>query len=439
MDRVFQEQKGRNLEMYVDDLMIKSRKVDSHIQDLEETFGTLQRYKMRLNLLKCVFGASKGKFLDHLLTPVGVEPNPNKVKEIMELRSPQNTKEAQTMTEFLADYVVEVAEAEPTRPILWKVMVDGASGKNSLGVRVILESPRGTRIEQMVVVHFSITNNQAEYEAVIAGLRLARELGVHDVEVLTDSMVVASQINGEFEAREPTLQLYLAKVKGVIGMFQTFSIRHVSREENEQDDQLAKHGPLPQSNGQRRFLLVMIDYFSKWLEVKALAKGISQVIRNFVWGEIICRHGLPWAIVTDNEPQFASAEFINFYGQLGIDLRFASVQHSRSNEQVEVANKIIINLLKKKVENLKDSWVEQLPSVLWAFITTPNTATGETPFKLSHEYEVRLPIEFEVRTPRVVEVEAGREEWKAKNKEELRLSLDMVEELREAIRQEEVK
>ncbi|KAK8936229.1 hypothetical protein KSP39_PZI012928 [Platanthera zijinensis] len=156
---------------------------------------------------------------------------------------PRLSIKAQAMTDFLADYVIEVAEGELTRPVPWKVMVDGASGRHSLGAGVILESPQGTRIEQTVVINFPITNNQAEYEAVIAGLRLARELGVNDVEVLTDSMVVASQINGEFEAREPTLQLYLAKVKGVIGTFQTFSIRHVSMEESEHVDKLAKHGP----------------------------------------------------------------------------------------------------------------------------------------------------------------------------------------------------
>ncbi|KAK8948470.1 hypothetical protein KSP39_PZI005589 [Platanthera zijinensis] len=581
MDRVFREQKGRNLEVYVDDLMVKSLDVDSHIQDLEETFATLRKFKMRLNPLKCVFGASRGKFLGHLLTPAGVEPNPDK------------------------SYVVEVAEERLTRPLPWKVRVDGASGKHSLGIGVILESPQGIKIEQTVVVHFPITNNQAEYEAVIAGLRLARDLGVHDVEVLTDSMVVASQVKGEFEAREPTLQLYLMKVRGVIGTFQTFSIKHVPRGENEPVDQLAKHGPrmggtitdlfrpsieegelmeveqhpswmdpfvtflstgeypegmdrrglkhkaayyllsegqlyrktlsgmlarcvaerevhkileevhsgecgshsgsrtlegrivrqgyfwptlgqdaaefakkchkcqlyaplqlqpaqrlrsimapwpfaiwgldlvgsFPQASGQRRFLLVMVDYFSKWMEVKALAKVTSQVVRNFIWGEIICRHGLPQAIVTDNGPQFASTEFIRFCEQLGIDLRFASVHHPRSNGQVEAANKIIVNLLKKKVENLRGSWVEQLPSVLWALRTTPNTATGETPFKLSHGCEAVLPIEFEVQTPRVVEAGAGREEWRSENEEELRLSLDMVEELRDlsVVRQEEAK
>ncbi|KAK8955111.1 hypothetical protein KSP39_PZI001886 [Platanthera zijinensis] len=189
-------------------------------------------------------------------------------------------------------------------------------------------------------------------------------------------------------------------------------------------------GPFPQASGQRRFLLVMIDYFSKWMEVKACTKG-----------DIICRHGLPQAIITNNGPQFASAEFINFCEQLGIDLRFASVHHPRSNGQVEAANKIIVNLLKKKVENLKGNWVEQLLSVLWALRTTPNTPTRETPFKLSHGCEAVLLIKFEIRMPWVVEAGEGREEWRAENEEELRLSLDMVEELRDlsAIRQEEVK
>ncbi|KAK8955112.1 hypothetical protein KSP39_PZI001887 [Platanthera zijinensis] len=78
------------------------------------------------------------------------------------------------MADFLTDYVVEVAEAELPHPVPWKVMVDDALGRHSLGVGVILESPQGTRIEQTIVVHFPITNNQAEYEAVIAGLHLAK-------------------------------------------------------------------------------------------------------------------------------------------------------------------------------------------------------------------------------------------------------------------------
>ncbi|KAK8951440.1 hypothetical protein KSP39_PZI003040 [Platanthera zijinensis] len=713
MNRVFREQKVRNLEVYVDDLMIKSRDLESHILDLEETFKTIRKYKMRLNPLECVFGASRRKFLGHLLTPSRVEPNPDKVRAILELESPKGAKEVQHLTgtwavssvlvreegkkqfpiyyvsrvlkkaelkypileklafaliisarklrpyfqahsiqvvtdhplcrilegvehsrrlakwsielsefnldfvprvaikahvisDFLADYVVEVEETEAPLVVAWEMLVDGASGRSSFGGGVILMSPKGTRIEQALKIHFALTNNQAEYEAIIAGLRLARELGIQDVRVSTDSMVVAGHINGEFEVREPTLQLYLVKAKGINVQFRSFSIRHVQREENTRADLLAKHGPqaggtmmelfrpsieegelmeidqegswmdpfvtfltsgrlpegdlerkrvrytsayyllkegilyrktmsgllarcvsekeasrvleevhsgecgshsgsrtlegrvlrqsyfwpalrkdaeefarrcrkcqefaplqllpaqrlriitapwpfaiwgldlvgpFPQASGQRKFLLVMVDYFSKWLEVKALAKVTSQVVKNFGWGEIICRHGLPLAIVTDNGPQFASREFVDFCVQLGIDLRFASVHHPRSNGQVEAASKIIVNLLKKKVENLKGSWVEQLPSVLWALRTTPNTATGETPFKLSHGSEAVIPVEFEVESPWVAATRRGDEGWQENNGEEQRLSLDLVEELKElaSIRQEEVK
>ncbi|KAK8934997.1 hypothetical protein KSP39_PZI015020 [Platanthera zijinensis] len=390
MDRIFREQKGRNLEVYVDDLMIKSQDLKSHIADLEETFATVRKYKMRLNPLKCVFGASRGKFLGHLLTPSRVEPNPDKVsfqsrREVLaflsnieggkkfewtsecenaflalkqqltkapllqgpregeilflylgvgagavssvlvreegkkqfpiyyvsrvlkkaELKYPILEKlafalvisarklrpyfqahsiqivtdhplrrilegvehsgrlakwsielsefdlsyiprlaiKAQAVADFLVDYTVEVKEAETSPVVAWEMLVDGASGKNSFGGGMVLVSPEGTRIEQALKVHFALTNNQAEYEAIIAGLRLARELGIQDIKVSTDSMIVAGHIEGEFEVREPTLQLYLTKVKRIIGQFRSFSVQHVPREENTRADLLAKHGP----------------------------------------------------------------------------------------------------------------------------------------------------------------------------------------------------
>ena len=102
MDRVFKEKKGRNLEVYVDDLMVKSKNVETHLKDLAETFSTLHNYKMRLNPNKCLFGVSRGKFLGHLLTPAGVEPNPDKIKAIVDLESPRNAKEVQRLTGKLA-------------------------------------------------------------------------------------------------------------------------------------------------------------------------------------------------------------------------------------------------------------------------------------------------------------------------------------------------
>ncbi|KAK8957538.1 hypothetical protein KSP39_PZI001121 [Platanthera zijinensis] len=102
MDQVFKEQKSRNLEVYVDDLLIKSRSLPQHLVDLVETFSTLRRHKIKLNPLKCIFGASKGKFLGHLLTPEGLAPNPDKVKAILNMTPPHSPKEVQQLGGRLA-------------------------------------------------------------------------------------------------------------------------------------------------------------------------------------------------------------------------------------------------------------------------------------------------------------------------------------------------
>ncbi|KAK8928737.1 hypothetical protein KSP39_PZI017221 [Platanthera zijinensis] len=77
----------------------------------------------------------------------------------------------------------------------------------------------------------------------VTGLRLAKELAIKDVRAFTDSMVVASQIRGEFEVHDPVLQKYLVKVKGLVGGFHSFFVEHIPRGDNLEADYLAKYGP----------------------------------------------------------------------------------------------------------------------------------------------------------------------------------------------------
>nr|KYP76658.1 Transposon Ty3-I Gag-Pol polyprotein [Cajanus cajan] len=88
MNKVFQHQIGRNMEVYVDDMVVKSRDLDRHIVDLSEVFQQLRKYDMRLNPEKCVFGVSGGKFLGFMLSARGIEANPNKCMEIINMVSP---------------------------------------------------------------------------------------------------------------------------------------------------------------------------------------------------------------------------------------------------------------------------------------------------------------------------------------------------------------
>ncbi|KAK1617349.1 hypothetical protein QYE76_022866 [Lolium multiflorum] len=153
-------------------------------------------------------------------------------------------------------------------------------------------------------------------------------------------------------------------------------------------------------------MLVAVDKFTKWIEAKPINSPDGASAIKFV-KSIVFRFGVPHSIVTDNGSNFTSKEFKAYCAEVGIKLSFASVAHPQTNGQVEKANGIICNGIKKRLlgplEKARHTWPEELPNVLWSIRTTPNTATQETPFFLVHGAEAVLPIEIEHDSPRVTE------------------------------------
>ena len=94
---MFSHQIGRNVEVYVDDMLVKSNDEADHLDDLMETFDTLRKYKMKLNPTKCVFVVSSRKFLGFMVSQWGIEANPYKVKVILEIRSQKTMKEVHSL------------------------------------------------------------------------------------------------------------------------------------------------------------------------------------------------------------------------------------------------------------------------------------------------------------------------------------------------------
>ncbi|CAL8175330.1 unnamed protein product [Prunus armeniaca] len=184
-------------------------------------------------------------------------------------------------------------------------------------------------------------------------------------------------------------------------------------------------GPMPEGKGQVKYAAVAVDYFTKWAEAEALATITAARIETFVWQNIVCRFGIPNAIVTDNGRQFDNAKFRQFCSNLKIKLCFASPAHPQSNGQVEAVNKIIKKTLKTKLDQAKGCWPELLPEVLWAYRTTFRTSTGETPFSLSFGTEAVAPVEIGQPTYRTSTYEAEA------NNEQLALNLDFIDELRD--------
>ena len=190
-------------------------------------------------------------------------------------------------------------------------------------------------------------------------------------------------------------------------------------------------GPFPEGPGKVKFLIVSIDYFTKWVEAEAVATISGEKVIKFVWRQIVCRFGLPRTIVSDNRKQFASNPFKKWCDDQAIKQNFTSVAHPQANGQTEVTNRTIVKGLKTRLEESNKCWVDELQSVLWAYRTTARTATKDTPFGLVYGTEAVLPIEVCLPSPRVLFVS------EEKNSDSLRANLDLLDERREtaAIRQ----
>ena len=98
MTKMFELQLGRNIEVYIDDMVVKSKVMSEHVEDLTNIFGILRKHKLHLNASKCSFGVGSGRFLGYMVTHKGIEVNPDQIKAINDLQASRNPKEMQKLT-----------------------------------------------------------------------------------------------------------------------------------------------------------------------------------------------------------------------------------------------------------------------------------------------------------------------------------------------------
>ncbi|GKB12941.1 RNA-directed DNA polymerase, eukaryota [Tanacetum coccineum] len=232
VDFAFKEQIGVNLEAYVDDMVIKSKTEHDIIKDIEQTFSTLRRINMKLNPKKCSFGMEEGKFLGYIVTSKGIRANPKKAKAVMDMPSPKTLKQMQSLSWKLAALNRFLSKsAERSLPFLdtlkkctnkkdfrWTEATEAAFLKMK---KLVSELPTLTTPKKGETLMMGENKLCSDGEALLAGLRIANEMQVKDIHAFVDSKLVASQVEGSYDA------------KGV-------SNTHIPRAENRKADALSK-------------------------------------------------------------------------------------------------------------------------------------------------------------------------------------------------------
>ncbi|GKE39491.1 reverse transcriptase domain-containing protein [Tanacetum coccineum] len=152
-------------------------------------------------------------------------------------------------------------------------------------------------------------------------------------------------------------------------------------------------GPFPSSRG-NKYILVAVDYLSKWVEAKALPTNDARVVVKFL-KSLFSRFGAPRAIISDRGTHFCNDKFDKVMSKYGVTHRLSTAYHPQTSGQVEVMNRGLKRILERTVGENHASWSDKLDDALWAFRTAYKTPIGCTPYKLVYGKSCHLPVELE--------------------------------------------
>ncbi|XP_027169488.1 uncharacterized protein K02A2.6-like [Coffea eugenioides] len=176
----------------------------------------------------------------------------------------------------------------------------------------------------------------------------------------------------------------------------------------------------PASNG-HRFILVAIEYFTKWVEAESYKHVTKKVVTDFLRKHIICHFGIPETLITDNAKNLNNDMVDGLCEKFKIRHRNSSIYRPQMNGAVEAANKNLKKVIRKMIERHRD-WHEKLPYALMAYRTAIRTSTGATPYNLMYGMEAVLPAEVEIPSLRILmEAKLDEADWIRQRHEQLSL------------------
>ncbi|XP_066163856.1 uncharacterized protein [Oryza sativa Japonica Group] len=311
----------------------------------------------------------------------------------------RTTIKSQVLADFVADWTMpENRSDSQIDNETWIMAFDGALNSQGAGAGFILTSPSGDQFKHAIHLNFRATNNTAEYEGLLAGIRAAAVLGVKRLIVKGDSELVANQVHKDYKCSSPELSKYLAEVRKLEKRFDGIEVRHVYRNDNIEPDDLARRASRREPLEPGTFLDILTkpsvkeannedspvapDISSGAIEAERAVADIETIddwripLIKFISSDELpeddaeaekITHQAKIYCMIDND-LYKKAPNGDYCIRLGVKICFASVSHPQSNGQVERANDIVLQGMKTHVYDRLMShdkkWVEELPSAM---------------------------------------------------------------------------
>jgi hypothetical protein len=162
-------------------------------------------------------------------------------------------------------------------------------------------------------------------------------------------------------------------------------------------------GPIGPASDGHIWILVATEYFTKWVEAVSLRKATGAAVANFIREHIITRFGIPYKLISDNGMPFVNKDVRELLEHYQVKHRRSTPYYPQGNGQAEATNRMLLRILSKMVFDYGSNWNSHLADVLWAYRSSPKTATGFTPFSLVYGTNTISPTELVVPTPRVLQ------------------------------------
>ncbi|GJV96071.1 reverse transcriptase domain-containing protein [Tanacetum coccineum] len=393
VDSTFQSQIGKNLEAYVDDMVIKSKDEKDLLADIAKIFKNLKAINIKLNPKKCSFGVEEGKFLGYMVTSEGIRANPKKTKAISDLTSLKTLKEMQSLSGKQASLNRFLAKSAE-KAFLFFNTLKNITKKNKHEYRWTPEAEEVFQQMKRLIISLPSLTPPFPKETLYAYLAVAKE-AVSAV-LLTDRnerqcpvQYMSRMLNDAEKNYSPLEKLALSLVNLKRRLRRYFEAHPV---EVITDQPIKNILSRAEALGKlSKYAMEIGTYKISFIPMNAI-KG--QVLVDFLLdapdGEAKEEFGLPRIIVTDNEAQLVNEPF------------------------------------KGWLERERAGWVDELPNVLWAHRTSIKQSNGETSFSLTYGSKAVIPAKIGIPSYRTLMI---REEY---NEEEQRLNLDLLQERREA-------